>query len=195
MAVVIGADFQMFVLWKEARDPFNPSHFTRGKGCSSHVTAVGAPKGGETHQWWAFSVLFSERWNMGLFIYFYFYFATEQKRFEVWIVLAYFLPLLTETEGSCCATKGHLVYSQICFRRLFTEFLNERRPFKKKKSRRRNVSSWKQKCESCQLKADYHRLPQDFAAKNDKWCVTTCSLNSPWFFFFSFILYLFYLKP
>lgn len=25
MAVVIGADFQMFVLWKEAGDPFNPS--------------------------------------------------------------------------------------------------------------------------------------------------------------------------
>lgn len=28
MAVVIGADFQMFVLWKETRDPFNLSHLT-----------------------------------------------------------------------------------------------------------------------------------------------------------------------
>lgn len=80
MAVVIGADFQMFVLWKEARDPFNPSHFTRGKGCSSHVTAVGAPKGGETHHWWTFSVLFSERWNMGLFIYFYFILILQQSK-------------------------------------------------------------------------------------------------------------------
>lgn len=28
MAVVIGADFQMFALWKESRDPFNLGHFT-----------------------------------------------------------------------------------------------------------------------------------------------------------------------
>lgn len=29
MVVVDGADFQMFVLCKETRDPFNLSHFTR----------------------------------------------------------------------------------------------------------------------------------------------------------------------
>lgn len=28
MAVVIGADFQMFVLWKDTRVPFNLSHLT-----------------------------------------------------------------------------------------------------------------------------------------------------------------------
>lgn len=28
MAVVIGADLQMFALWKETRDPFNLSHLT-----------------------------------------------------------------------------------------------------------------------------------------------------------------------
>lgn len=31
MAVVNGTDFQMFALWKEARDPFNPSHFSSGQ--------------------------------------------------------------------------------------------------------------------------------------------------------------------
>lgn len=44
MAVVIGAEFQMFAFWKEARDPSYPCHFSSaGKRCSSHVTKVEPP--------------------------------------------------------------------------------------------------------------------------------------------------------
>lgn len=116
MAVVIGADFQMFVLWKEARDPFNPSHFTRGKDARVTWPQLG-PLKEEKHQWCAFRVLLF--WKMKyrfiyVFYFILFYFCNKAKKFEVWIVLAYFLLLLTETEGSCCAKKGHLVYSQTC---------------------------------------------------------------------------------
>lgn len=38
MAIVIGAEFQMFAFWKEARDPSYPSHHSSAvKRCSSHV--------------------------------------------------------------------------------------------------------------------------------------------------------------
>lgn len=151
MAVVIGADFQMFVLWKEARDPFNPSHFTRGKGCSSHVTAVGAPKGGETPQWWAFRVLFPWKMKYG-FVYcilFYFYFfATKQKSFRSELFWSIFFPFWLRLKAAAAQQKDTLSIPKPVLGDCLQKFCMKHTFFKKNRGGQksvygnRNLNAW-----------------------------------------------------
>lgn len=71
MAVAIGADFQMFVLWKEAGDPFNPSLSSWGE--DARVWPRRAPKGWETER-------NNQRWS----------FVSSEKRAKVWLFFFFF---------------------------------------------------------------------------------------------------------